>query len=236
MSMRVLRPSVALPVFILFVIVFFFSYGGSEVSKFGAPRQPFMRPPPKEGKFDWHRRQEQNPIRSGTALPKGRPVKMPRIQFQPGAKQKISAARQREMREHRDAVKVTLKRAWQGYRDQAWMADELRPISGTAATHFGGWASTMVDSLDTLWIMGMKDEFEEAVAAVERIDFSVTVEEEINTFETNIRYLGGLLAAYDLTDNQYPSLLEKAMEVADLLYAAFDTPNRMPITRWHWKK
>lgn len=36
-------------------------------------------------------------------------------------------------------------------------------------------------------------------------------------FETTIRYLGGLLSAYELSDQQFPVLLEKAKEVGDKL-------------------
>ena len=55
----------------------------------------------------------------------------------------------------------------------------------------------------------------------------------INVFETTIRYLGGFLGAYDLSDGKYPILLEKAKELGEVLYNSFDTPNRLPITRWH---
>jgi mannosyl-oligosaccharide alpha-1,2-mannosidase len=113
------------------------------------------------------------------------------------------------------------------------MADEVTPLSGTTRNGFGGWGATLVDSLDTLWIMGLREEFEEAVSAVMQINFETTSFSQINTFETNIRYLGGLLAAYDLShDNR---LLSTAAEVGEMLYAAFDTPNRMPITRWNFQ-
>jgi mannosyl-oligosaccharide alpha-1,2-mannosidase len=78
--------------------------------------------------------------------------------------------------------------------------------------------------------MGMKGEFEEAVAAAEDINFSHTELGEINVFETTIRYLGGFLSAFDLSGDV--RLLRKAVEVGEMLYKAFDTPNRMPITRW----
>jgi mannosyl-oligosaccharide alpha-1,2-mannosidase len=84
--------------------------------------------------------------------------------------------------------------------------------------------------------MDMKVEFAEAVAAVKDIDFTTTTQEEINVFETTIRYLGGLLSAYELSKGEYPLLFEKAIDLGEMLYAAFDTPNRMPITRWHWKQ
>lgn len=124
---------------------------------------------------------------------------------------------------------------WNGYKEHAWLKDELAPISGSYTNTLGGWAATLVDSLDTLWIMDFKDEFEEAVGALQQLDFSSADGDELNIFETTIRYLGGFLGAYDVSNGQYPALLDKAVELADMLYVAFDTPNRMPITRWHWK-
>src|ERR1700753_1902523 len=81
--------------------------------------------------------------------------------------------------------------------------------------------------------MGLHDEFAEAVKAIDKIDFSTCALEEVNVFETTIRYLGGFLAAYDLSDKKFPSLLKKAADMGEMLYHAFDTPNRMPITRWN---
>ena len=111
------------------------------------------------------------------------------------------------------------------------MKDEVSPISGKFVSPFGGWAATLVDSLDTLWIMGMKDDFARAVDAAMAIDLSQSTTMQINVFETTIRHLGGLLAAYDLSGDK--RLLEKAREFGDMLIVAFDTPNRMPITRWY---
>lgn len=137
------------------------------------------------------------------------------------------------MRKRRQAaVKMTFERSWKAYKEHAWKQDELLPVSGGSKTTFGGWGATLVDSLDTLWIMGLEDEFYEAVQAVTEIDFAPG-QGELNMFETTIRYLGGLLAAYDLTDCKDSRLLEKAMELGDMIYTSFDTPNRMPITRWN---
>jgi mannosyl-oligosaccharide alpha-1,2-mannosidase len=55
-----------------------------------------------------------------------------------------------------------------------------------------------------------------------------------NCAETNIRHLGGLLAAYELSKQEI--LLTKAKEVGEMLYHAFDTPNHMPISRWNFHK
>jgi hypothetical protein len=84
--------------------------------------------------------------------------------------------------------------------------------------------------------MDMKDEFTKAVAAADGIDFTRSPMATINIFETNIRYLGGFLSAYELSGRAHPILLKKAIELGDLLMCAFDTPNHMPVTRWEWKK
>lgn len=61
-------------------------------------------------------------------------------------------------------IKGMMVHAWQGYRKYAWGHDEVRPISLSRKDWIGdhGLAATIVDSLDTLWIMGMKTEFDEA--------------------------------------------------------------------------
>ena len=68
-----------------------------------------------------------------------------------------------------------------------------------------------------------------------KIDFNRSkTSDNVSLFETTIRYLGGFLAAYELSGKRYPSLLNKAVEVGELLMCAFDTNNRMPISRWNW--
>lgn len=71
----------------------------------------------------------------------------------------------------------------------------------------------------------VKDEFNAAVAGVASLTWE-TEETAVNFFETTIRHLGGLLSAYDLSNEEV--LLQKAIELGDMLYAGFDTPNRMP--------
>lgn len=159
-------------------------------------------------------------------------AKIPKLQhiFEPE-----SAGAKSVRLERLKVVQVSFAHAWHGYKDKAWMSDELSPISGGAATTFGGWAATLVDSLDSLWLMGMLDDFEEAVREVENINFNITETDTLNLFETTIRYLGGLLGAYDLSDAKYPILLEKAKELGNMLFCAFETPNKMPMTRFSLK-
>jgi mannosyl-oligosaccharide alpha-1,2-mannosidase len=57
--------------------------------------------------------------------------------------------------------------------------------------------ATLVDSLDTALIMGFTEEFKEAVDHVKTMTFDSNWDG--STFETTIRYLGGLLAAHELS-------------------------------------
>ncbi|KAI4145266.1 MAG: hypothetical protein LQ341_002434 [Variospora aurantia] len=175
---------------------------------------------------------ERYPVQSLIRLPAGPPDNIPKIQHSFGTEtQKEKAEREQRL----TAVKDSFVHSWEGYRKYAWKKDELAPIRGGHATTFGGWGATLVDSLDTLWMMGLIEDFEAAIEAIKEIDLSKVKLQLLNVFETTIRYLGGLLGAYDLSGGRYPILLDKAKEVGDFLYGAFDTPNRLPVTRWDWE-
>ncbi|KAF5108263.1 hypothetical protein DV453_002393 [Geotrichum candidum] len=133
-----------------------------------------------------------------------------------------------------DKIKEVFLISWNQYKKFAWGKDEIKPVSQEGFDPFAGWSATLVDSLDTLIIMGLNDEFNEALNVVRDIDFSTTFRKDIPLFETVIRYLGGLLSAYDLADPKPPILLEKAVQLGDNLLGAFDTPNRMPKISFLW--
>ncbi|KAK5125249.1 hypothetical protein LTR85_000925 [Meristemomyces frigidus] len=168
---------------------------------------------------------EHYPVLSFQSVPPPGRRKLPRIQHRFS---KNTAPQE----DRREVVKQAFLRCWDAYREHAWLTDELMPLGGRGKDHFGGWAATLVDALDTLWIMDLKEQFWEAVEVAVTIDFSMPATDEtgISIFETTIRYLGGLLAAYDLCGDI--RLLYKAAELGDALYGAFDTPNRMPISYW----
>lgn len=180
----------------------------------------------------WLSLQEHYPVESFVSLPLGRPRNLPKIQhdFPSPWDPKVEVSRIPRL----ERVRESFKHAWNGYKTYAWLKDEVAPLSGRLYNTFGGWAATLVDCLDTLWIMGFKDDFDAAVEAVATLNFTTAEHEELNVFETTIRYVGGLLAAYDLSGND--TLLHKAVELGNMMYVAFDTPNRMPITRWNWQE
>jgi mannosyl-oligosaccharide alpha-1,2-mannosidase len=213
------------------VLMLLYLWSDSSISGIDkSPNPPLNWQTDDDDDFMWKKVPVHYPVTSIRPLPTGIPVKFPSIQAAPGAESKQA----REVRQKRQsAVKEAFSRCWGSYRKHAWLSDELTPISGSKRDTFGGWAATLVDSLDTLWIMDMKEEFAVALDALDEIDFTRTDVGEINVFETNIRYLGGFLAAFDLSGDV--RLLRKAVQVGELLYKAFDTPNRMPITRWDVK-
>jgi len=127
----------------------------------------------------------------------------------------------------RDAVRDAMKHAWNGYKTYAWGQDELLPKSKKGQNNWGGMGTTLVDSLDTLWLMGMKDEFWEARDWVRDHLKSDNFKEQ-SVFETTIRSLGGLLSAYDWSGDKI--FLEKAEELGKKLACAFNTPGGIPVT------
>ncbi|EES12812.1 hypothetical protein BDA96_06G226200 [Sorghum bicolor] len=130
--------------------------------------------------------------------------------------------------ERREKVKEAMLHAWNSYVKYAWGMDELQPQSKNGINSFGGLGATLVDSLDTLYIMGLKDEFEKARDWVaESLDFDKDYDASV--FETTIRVVGGLLSAYDLSGDKV--FLEKAKDITDRLLPAWDTTSGIPYNR-----
>ncbi|ETW86588.1 glycoside hydrolase family 47 protein [Heterobasidion irregulare TC 32-1] len=130
----------------------------------------------------------------------------------------------------RDAVVEAFKHAWSAYERDAMGADEYHPISrnGSDLTPAGGIGYTVVDSLDTMLLMGLADEYARARAWV-ATNMTFERDASFNTFETTIRVLGGLLSAYHLSGED-ALFLDKAKELADRLLPAFDTPSGLPLS------
>ncbi|KAF9927803.1 hypothetical protein BGZ75_006467 [Mortierella antarctica] len=119
-----------------------------------------------------------------------------------------------------EAVRQGFAHAWKGYREHAWGHDEVRPVAGGYRDAFNGWGATMIDSLDTLVIMGFNEEFDEALEWVKTsFDMTRNPTAQLQFFETVIRYLGGFLSAYDLTGEKV--LLDKAEELGNYMLNAF---------------
>jgi mannosyl-oligosaccharide alpha-1,2-mannosidase len=102
-----------------------------------------------------------------------------------------------------------------------------------------GWGASAIDALSTALVMGNAQIVNQILEHIPTIDWSVSADDEVvSLFETTIRYLGGLLAGYDLLtgplsdladdQSQVPILLQQARYLANNLTFAFDTPTGIP--------
>lgn len=222
---------------VLVLVAFYFFLSLHPLSSLYSSEPPVTKPVPvnnekSKGALHLHASTERYPVRDFAPLPSA-PLPLPRIQHV-FPKESRSDRKEREAR--RNAVKETFLHSWNGYKKHAWLRDEVSPQTGGFKDTFSGWGATLVDSLDALLIMGLDDEFELALEGLEQIDFTTTFSDQVNVFEIIIRYMGGFLAANDLTKGKYPILLKKAVELGETIFNAFDTHNRMPQMRWSWAK
>jgi mannosyl-oligosaccharide alpha-1,2-mannosidase len=209
---------------LIVISIFYIFKPASVLRNLGSPKPEWAAHFTKSG-FDWSKQPQAHavPAREMARPPARRPLKMPRVQYDfPRASYTPDA----ELEKRRTTVRDAFVRCWTSYTRHAWTYDELTPVTLAGKNTFGGWAATLVDGLDTLLIMGLWDEFRSSLPVIAAMDWNNTTETAINVFETTIRHLGGLLSAYDLSGERV--LLLKAIELGDMLYASFDTPNRMP--------
>lgn len=139
-----------------------------------------------------------------------------------------SGAETRDWRALAEDVKAQMVWAFAQYREKAWGKDEIKPVSGTFSSfplrdhHLG---LTLVEALDTLWVMGLDEEFDAGVDWVKR-ELAFDVDGDVSVFETNIRLVGGLLSAHHACGDAV--LLDKSRDLANRLLPAFDTPSGIP--------
>ncbi|MET0336443.1 MAG: glycoside hydrolase family 47 protein [Caulobacter sp.] len=126
-------------------------------------------------------------------------------------------------------VKSQFQWAWRHYVDKAWGKDEINPVSGTSQSFFikgHDLGLSLVEALDTLWIMELDEEFQQGLDWV-KTSLNVDVDGDAQVFETNIRLVGGLISAHLACGD--PVLLAKAKDLADRLAKAFEaSPHGLP--------
>lgn len=141
-----------------------------------------------------------------------------------------------EARQLRDEVREMFYHAFDGYMEHAFPLDELRPLSCEGEDSLGGYALTLVDSLDTLALLGDRERFTTSVEWIGK-NLQFDINKTVSVFETTIRVLGGLLSAHLIasdyaTGMKIPSydnqLLNLAEDLAQRLLPAFDTPTGIP--------
>jgi len=167
-------------------------------------------------------KEENQKITSGSKYEFGKVVKIPQEKYDHTRGTPTDPV----LLERRDFVRNMMKHAWGGYKQKAWGYNEVQPKSGTPSTSniFGKskTGATIIDGLDTLWIMGLEEEFYDGRRWVQE-SFNLRISNSmLSSFETVIRFLGGLLGAYHMSGD--PLFADKAKEVAQLIDPAFNTP------------
>ncbi|KAH8328113.1 hypothetical protein KR067_004128, partial [Drosophila pandora] len=111
------------------------------------------------------------------------------------------------VKDKRDKVKEMMYFAWKGYAQHAWGFNELRSDLGVpnnnsvfGNNHIG---LTIIDSLDTLYIMGMREEFLKGKTWVSDHYDLAQNDAFFPAYELGTRIAGGFLSMYALTGEDF---------------------------------
>ena len=157
----------------------------------------------------------------------------------------FSVADQKTWIGRREAVRDAFVTSWEGYEKYAWGMDEYNPVSKKGknlAKNAGGIGWMVVDALDTAILMDLTTQVKHAREWM-KTSLTFATDVNINTFETTIRVLGGLLSAHYLSTT-FPHLapqadddlhqpgedlyLELATDLAERLIGAYETESGVP--------
>jgi len=156
-------------------------------------------------------------------------------------------------KELRDKAKQMIYHAFNGYMEYGFPEDELNPLTCNGKTRdfnnpdnygindvLGNFTLTLIDSLDTLAIIGDKEGFQTTVnKVINTVNFDCDC--KVQLFEVNIRILGGLLSAHLFAisdeygvklDNYNNELLDLAYDLGLRLLPAFThSKTEIPLAR-----
>ena len=128
------------------------------------------------------------------------------------------------------AVAAALRAAFRAWEARASPRDDLRPVSGGGLDWLGV-SATLYDSLDALYVCGLRDDYDRAVARVFAPSWrdplgrgAPTPYRPVKVFEYHLRVVGGLLGAFEVSGDR--RLLGAARHAAEAVAAAF--PRRGP--------
>jgi len=184
--------------------------------------------------------------------------KTKKIPFFKGGKWQWKAGEVINWDERREKVKEAFVLSWNGYEKHAWGTrshlnlscflcpnsqcirtlgyDIWHPVSKTKmqmAPEGLGWI--IIDALDTLMLMNLTIQLSHARQWVSQ-SLNWEQDQNVNTFETTIRMMGGLLSAHYLQkelnikaeDDNNDLYIEKATDLAERLLGAFNTKSGVP--------
>ncbi|KAK6518321.1 maturation of Asn-linked oligosaccharides protein [Arthrobotrys conoides] len=149
-----------------------------------------------------------------------------------------------EVKFRADAIKEAYQHSWDGYMEFGFPKDELLPMSKRGGNSMSGWGASVIDGIGTAVLMELPEVVEEQLKFIAEIDYT-KCEHQISLFETTIRYLGGMISAYDLLTGPYSDLMEagkdqknhhlvhtllrQSVALADALKFSFNTTSGIPM-------
>jgi len=156
-------------------------------------------------------------------------TRQPLVRAKEQFRQGVKNHSQEEVERRRTAIRDAFKTSWNAYERDAFGFDNYHPIGRTGSNlESKGIGYFIIDGLDVLQLMGLDEEYARAREWIET-ELTFDVEDKHHAFETTIRVLGGLLAAYHLSEGDQ-LYLDKAVDLADRLLPIFDTPSGIPLS------
>ncbi|VDB96027.1 unnamed protein product [Peniophora sp. CBMAI 1063] len=140
-----------------------------------------------------------------------------------------------EFAAHKQDVVDIFTESYNAYRKFAFGHDQLNPLSRTPTDPRNGWGASIIDGMSTMVIMGLDDFFQEALNHTATVNFNNSnTPDTVSFFETTIRYLGGMLSAFELDQQlngqQHPFLVEQSRQLGNRLTLAFSSGSKIPFT------
>ena len=145
--------------------------------------------------------------------------------------------------ERQQMVKSAFSRDWELYVKDGWGYDQFNPISKSRQNVAkGGVGWIIANSLDTLILMNMTSELQQARNWLSS-SLSFDKDQKLSSFGVGSRIFGGLLSAHylsttfpdmapiSLSEDDEDLYLEKASDLVDRLLDAFESPSGLPYKR-----
>jgi mannosidase alpha-like ER degradation enhancer 2 len=132
-----------------------------------------------------------------------------------------------------DEVKKEFLYSWKAYKQYAWGADGIRPLSKQPYNWYAeSLLMTPLDAFDTMMLMGLTKDAEEAKQLLlSSLSFDKNI--SVKNFEITIRMLGGLLSAYQMTNEKKFLLL--ADDLGNRLLPVFESKTGLPFVNVNLK-
>ena len=128
------------------------------------------------------------------------------------------------------AIKEAFLHAWNGYKKYSWGHDIYHPISKGYTDYLKG-GLTIIDSLSTLIIMKLNDELELSKHFIEK---NFKPKGEWSLFEFIIRYIGGFISAYYLSNDEFYK--KYAIMLGEAIYPIIDKKKGFFSSRFYIQK